>query len=63
MPLLGNEPTPGVIFSGSPNAILPFISGDETVVLNRDNSVTFDLRIDPENPDSPKVRFTIRKIT
>ena len=31
--------------------------------LNRDNSVTFDLRIDPADAASPKVRYALRKIT
>ena len=33
------------------------------MTLNRDNSVTFDLRIDPADAASPKVRYALRKIT
>ena len=51
------------LLSASPYAILPFIVEDSTAALNRDNSVTFGLRIDPEDPDSPKVRYAVRKIT
>lgn len=46
----------------SPDAILPFLE-EEAVTLNRDNSVTFELRIDPGDADSPKVRYAVRKIT
>ena len=50
------------VLSASPYAILPFIVEDSTGALDRDNSVTFDLQVYPENPDSPKVRYAVRKI-
>ena len=51
------------LLSASPYAILPFIVEDSTMPLNRDNSVTFDLRIDPADVASPTVRYALRKIT
>jgi hypothetical protein len=55
MPLLGNSTLPpSIIFSGSPDAILPFLK-EETVALNRDNLVTVELRINSEDADPPKV--------
>ena len=51
------------LLSVSPYAILPFILEDSTMPLNRDNSVTFDLRIDPADAASPTVRYALRKIT
>ena len=50
------------LLSASPYAILPFIVEDSTATLNRDNSVTVDLKVHPEDPDSPKVRYAVRKI-
>ena len=50
------------LLSASPYAILSFIVEASTAILNRDNLVTVDLRVDPDDPDSTKVRHVVRKL-
>jgi hypothetical protein len=62
MPLLGNAILPpGMIFSGSPNAILSFLE-EEKVTLNQNNLVAFKLWLNPKDPLSPKTWTNVHRI-
>jgi hypothetical protein len=58
----GNAILPsGVIFSDGPDAILPFLE-EESVAPTRNNSVSFELWLNPGDPLSPKIRTSVRRI-
>jgi hypothetical protein len=50
-----------IINDHSPDAILPF-SPEESGILNQNNSVSFELSLNPADPYSPKVKTSVCRV-
>jgi hypothetical protein len=50
-----------IINDNSPNAILPFLTV-ESGILNRNNSASFELKLNPADPYLPKVKTSVHRV-
>ena len=51
-------------FINRANSILPFLADEQTATkLTKDNSVTLELKVNPADTDSAKIKTNVRKVS